>query len=109
MRKSTRNVASVFRRLLRVILVVAWAEDRATLASDLSADPGAKMHAGMSSADIPASFLLLADWHERGKRMFYFSDVAGLGSWTGSLTPSLASLFWAAFILRLRSAGFKFS
>ena len=59
------------------IVMAAWAEDRATLASDLSAAPGAKMHAGMSIADVPAlSSSVLADWHERDKRTVYFFLVA---------------------------------
>ena len=43
----------------------AWAEDRATVGTNPSADPGAKTEGGRSA--LPAAFLHLRDWHQCDK------------------------------------------
>jgi hypothetical protein len=46
---------------------MAWAEDRALLRSNPSADPGAKTGAGAGNHLAPLPFCQLRDWHEREK------------------------------------------
>jgi len=43
----------------------AWAEDRATVGTDPSADPGAKTEGERPA--LPVAFLNLRDWHESDK------------------------------------------
>ena len=45
----------------------AWAEDRALLRSNPSADPGAKTGAGARRSPAPLPFYLLRDWHQSDK------------------------------------------
>jgi hypothetical protein len=55
----------IFSVKLCAIFHSAWAEDRATVGTDPSADPGAKTEGGRST--LSAAFLHLRDWHQCGK------------------------------------------
>jgi len=46
---------------------MAWAEDRALLRSNPSADPGAKTGAGAGNHLAPLPFCQLRDWHQSDK------------------------------------------
>lgn len=50
----------------------AWTEDRATVGTDPSAEPGAKTEGGRLA--LPTAFLRLRDWHESDKSR-------GAGGW----------------------------
>jgi hypothetical protein len=67
-RRGNAESNRIFLGPARGIVTAAWAEDRATLASDPSAVPGAKMRSGVSVAATPASSLHGADSHESDKR-----------------------------------------
>ena len=74
---------------LRATFHSTWTEDRATVGTDPSADPGAKTE-GRRPA-IPAVFLHLRDWHESDKSR-------GSGGWP----PVLAICFFRFFKLMVR-------
>ena len=64
--------------------MTAWAEDRATVGTDPSADPGAKTEGGRPV--LPAVFLHLRDWHEG-------DQSRGSGGWPPVLENSFFRFF----------------